>query len=70
MRHRAFSLLSEMPEIGVSRDYANSKFTGMRMWVLPRFKQYLIFYTVSDESIEIVRVLHGAQNLAEIFKSH
>jgi toxin ParE1/3/4 len=37
---------------------------GIRM--VP-FGHYLIFYTVSDESIRIERILHGARNIPVFF---
>ena len=56
-----------MPRLGVLRDYGNPDFAGMRMWPVPRFSKYLIFYMAHEEELEIVRVLHGAQNIQEIF---
>jgi toxin ParE1/3/4 len=63
----AFDTLSLMPRMGVLRDYGNPDFAGMRMWPVPRFNKYLIFYLVTEEELEIVRVLHGARNIQEIF---
>jgi plasmid stabilization system protein ParE len=37
------------------------------MWPIPRFRKYLIFYLSTDETVEVVRVLHGSQNLQELF---
>src|SRR5438046_1229810 len=64
----AFETLAFMPRMGVVRDYGNPDFAGMRMWPVPRFRKYLIFYLVTEEEIEIVRVLHGSQNIEGIFK--
>ena len=66
---RTFDLLVEMPRIGAPRDYDNPELTGMRFWPVPRFRKYLIFYRVTGERIEIVRVLHGSQNIQAIFDS-
>jgi len=31
------------------------------------FENYLIFYRVTDEAVEIIRVLHGAMDFESIF---
>ena len=64
---KAFGLLADMPGIGAPRDYNNPTLTGMRMWPISRFRKYLIFYLTTDETIEIVRVLHGSQNIQSLF---
>lgn len=63
----AYKQLAEMPGMGAPRDYGNPVFAGMRMWPLPRYRKYLIFYRASEEELEILRVLYGAQNIQEIF---
>src|SRR5690348_12159478 len=63
----AFHALSRMPGIGMPRDYDNPAYAGMRMWPVPKFTKYLIFYLTTEDTVEIVRVLHGAQNIEEIF---
>jgi plasmid stabilization system protein ParE len=37
------------------------------MMLVKDFHNYQIYYTVGDETIEIVRVLHGARYLPDIF---
>jgi toxin ParE1/3/4 len=53
--------LRDFPEMGRSRD---ELFPGYRSF--PK-GQFLIFYRLIPEGIEIVRVLHGARNLDQIF---
>jgi toxin ParE1/3/4 len=64
---RAFQLISEIPGIGSPRDFDVPSLHGIRMCPIPRFRKYLIFYLPSQTSIEIVRVIHGSQDLAAIF---
>lgn len=40
----------------------NPKLSGMRMWLVKGFEKYLIFYRPFGNYIEIVRVLHSAQD--------
>ena len=62
----AYKQLAEMPGIGSSRDYG-PEFPGLRMWHVPKFRHYLIFYQVTETEVIIRRVLHGAQNIAQLF---
>ena len=62
-----YELIAAMPYIGVARDYSNPQFAGMRMLPVPRYPKYLIFYTLTDEQVTILRVLHSARNIQVIF---
>jgi toxin ParE1/3/4 len=53
--------LIEFPEMGRSRD---ELFPGYRSF--PK-GQFLIFYQLIPEGIEIIRVIHGSRNLDELF---
>ena len=59
--------LADMPGMGALRDYDNPAHTGMRLWPIPKFSKYLIFYKADEKTVTIIRVLHGAQNLQRIF---
>jgi toxin ParE1/3/4 len=51
----------DFPEMGRSRD---ELFPGYRSF--PK-DQFVIFYRLITEGVEIIRVIHGARNLDEIF---
>jgi toxin ParE1/3/4 len=53
--------LLTFPEMGRSRD---ALFPGYRSF--PK-GQFLVFYRLIPEGIEIIRVIHGARNLDELF---
>lgn len=57
---RQFRLLAENPHLGRSSPYASD----LRRFAM---RPYIIFYRPISDGIEIVRVLHGARNLDEIF---
>jgi toxin ParE1/3/4 len=59
----SFNRLCEMPLIGSERKYFNPKLFGVRLWFVKGFEKYLIFYRAFDNYIEIVRVLHSAQDV-------
>jgi toxin ParE1/3/4 len=60
--------LSTMPGIGSARDFRNPRFATLRMFPVKRHEKYLIFYQSTDEEILIVRVLHGARDIAALFE--
>jgi len=60
----AFRRLADTPEIGRLREFRNQRLAGLRSWPVPGFEKHLIFYRVDEESVEIVRVVHGARDLA------
>ena len=55
--------LARLPEIGTARRFDSPTLSGLRVWPLPRFENWLIFYRIDDEQLTVVRVLHGARNL-------
>lgn len=62
----AFETLSQNPEIGAARRFDSPALSGLRMWPVPRFEHWLIFYIPTDTAVQIVRVLHGARDLPTI----
>jgi toxin ParE1/3/4 len=62
----AFQKLAKTPSIGAEYPFKSPRLAGIRRWFIPGFKNHLIFYRVSDTAVEIVRVLHGAQNIEAI----
>ena len=55
------------PFIGKQREFRNLKIKNLRLWLVKDFANYQIYYTVGAEIIEIIRVLHGARDLEDIF---
>ena len=64
----SFERLCEMPLIGTERNYKNPKLFGIRLWFVKGFEKYLVFYRVFGNYIEIVRVLHSAQDTDSILE--
>ncbi len=65
---KAFHKIAAMPGIGSPRDFENPELEGLRMFPVPGFPKVGIYYLTTDESVEIVRVLHGARDIASIFR--
>jgi toxin ParE1/3/4 len=62
------AMLSTMPGIGSARDYRNPRFAGLRMFPVKRHEKYLIFYQSTEDELLVVRVLHGARDIAALFE--
>lgn len=64
---KALAYIRENPEIGrIRRDLP---VYGIRTLNLRKYPNYLIFYRVEKNSIELLRVRHGMMNLPELFSS-
>lgn len=60
--------LLEMPEKGSPRKFRTPRASGLRQWPVSGFETVLIFYRPSNEGIEVIRVLHGAQDTRVILQ--
>lgn len=63
-----FERLALMPEIGVRREHSHSRLEGLRMWPIPDFPNHLIFYLVTKQGIEVVRLLHAARDVSRLLR--
>jgi toxin ParE1/3/4 len=57
-----------MPEAGTIWEMGTAAVAAMRYWQGKGFPKYLIFYVPLPNGIEVVRVLHGARDLAAAFE--
>jgi toxin ParE1/3/4 len=60
-------LLAQHPELGRRTRKAAARHLKIRWFVVPKFRNYLIFYQPFQESIVVVRVLHAAQDWTRFF---
>lgn len=59
--YEKFLLLQQMPETGTTRpDLA----LGIRAFP---FRHYVIFYQITETGLDIVRILHGARDIPNLF---
>ncbi len=63
-----FSDLAAMPGMGKVREVRNPRLSGLRQWRVVGFEKYLIFYRVSEEALEVLRVLYGTRDLDRILE--
>jgi toxin ParE1/3/4 len=62
----AVTRLARMPAIGSPYESSNPRLASLRAWRVRRFDKYVIYYQVSEESVTIVRVLHGARDIERL----
>jgi toxin ParE1/3/4 len=64
----AFRKLSKQPGLGRTRPELRP--SGIRSWrVDPPFQDWLIFYQLTDEGLDIIRVKHGAMDIQSLFEN-
>ncbi|NJL90903.1 MAG: type II toxin-antitoxin system RelE/ParE family toxin [Coleofasciculaceae cyanobacterium SM2_1_6] len=61
-----FAQLATTPNMGKVLSLILSDMKTIRQWRIKNFKDYLIFYQVQAEQVEVLRVLHGARDLENI----
>jgi plasmid stabilization system protein ParE len=59
--------LAEHRELGRRIHKAAPRHAQIRWFVVPRFRNYLIFYQPHQEAIMVIRVLHAAQDWTRFF---
>ncbi len=59
--------LSRFPLLGKTSLFQNKQFQNIRMWKVKDYENYLVFYAVSDDTIEVIRDLHSSRNIEELF---
>mgnify|MGYP006381680409 CR=1 FL=1 len=58
----SLDLLSEYPEMGRKRDDLKR---GLRSI---NFNRYLVLYRIEDDVVKVVRIVHGARDIASLFE--
>jgi toxin ParE1/3/4 len=61
----AFDQIAITPYIGRVVPLVLSEMGTSRQWQIKNFKNYLIFYKVLEDRIEVLRVLHGMRDLED-----
>lgn len=64
---RTFQQIATMPMLGATRQFGHRALQGLRSRSIDDFPNWLIFYLVREDAVEIIRVLHGARDLDRIF---
>lgn len=63
------ALLVKQPRIGGTYDSDIPELAGMRRMPVKEFGNYLIFYLPHSGGIDIIRVIHGARDIENLFRA-
>lgn len=55
--------LRRYPEAGARLELDAPELKHIRKWNVPGFRNHLIFYRLTSETVEVLRVLHGSRDL-------
>jgi plasmid stabilization system protein ParE len=63
----SLELLAEMPEMGTKITARRHHLSGIRRWQVKRpFQKYVIYYRVRGQFLDVLHVVHGAQDIDAI----
>jgi toxin ParE1/3/4 len=65
--YRVCKRLAEHPKLGPVRQFPGNEPADIRFFPITEFPNYLVFYRFEKGGVEILRVLHGAQDIDQLF---
>ena len=66
--HETFSLLSTQPEMGWNPKLRLPELSGLRLFRVTDFEKILILYRPIENGVEILRAIHGSQNIQRLLR--
>lgn len=64
-----YQRLAEHPLIGSTRYAHLPLLENLRVWPVSKFENYLVFYIDRSQYIDVIRVLHSAQDIPAILQT-
>lgn len=61
--------LLDFPTIGAPYHCRDPRLAGLRSWPIEDFESVRLYYLTDDDSIQVIRVLHGRQDVVTILNS-
>ncbi|MGI0493047.1 type II toxin-antitoxin system RelE/ParE family toxin [Alkalinema pantanalense CENA528] len=61
-----FKLIAKTPGIGRFSGFRGSQIAQIRQYPVKGFNNYLVLYELTETTIDIVRVVHGARDLEQL----
>ena len=61
-------MLVENPAAGRARLFRPLLLQGVRSWPVKGFGVYLLFHRVAGDSLEVVRLIHGARHIPTLLE--
>jgi len=66
--NETLQILAANPSLGSPRGWINPRLAQLRSWHVTGFNKYRVYYVVTQEEIDIVRILHGAQDSSTLIQ--
>jgi toxin ParE1/3/4 len=63
-----FQQIAKLPQIGKLSGFSHPKLAQIRQYPVKGFKNYLIYYQIQGEAIDVVHVLQGSRDIASILQ--
>ncbi|MDJ1182743.1 type II toxin-antitoxin system RelE/ParE family toxin [Roseofilum casamattae] len=63
---QTFQQLGQMPEMGKRCQFERPELQNIRQIGVKEFRNYIIFYSLSERTVEVIRVIHGARDLERL----
>lgn len=61
--------LASMPGLGSLKAFDDPALAGVRSWRVQGFPNYLIYYVVMNDGIDVLAVMHGARDVEAWLRS-
>ncbi len=61
----AIKALAAMPGAGAPKYISNAQLAGLRAWPVARFDEFMVYYLAENETVTVLRILHGKRDAAE-----
>jgi toxin ParE1/3/4 len=63
-----FQQIAKLPRMAKLSGFTHPKLTQVRQYPVKGFKNYLIYYQIQGEIVDVMHVLQGAQDIAAILQ--
>lgn len=64
----AIQFILRRPECGTPKSFDNEELRGLRSWPVKGFSAIRIYYIATDETVRVVRVLHGKRDVGRLLE--
>ncbi len=65
---RTVRVLCEHPRVGARYRSSNPQFQNLRSWPVAGFEAIRIYYLLDDDTMRIIRILHGKRDVKHILE--
>lgn len=65
-----FKQLGKLPQMGKVCQFSHPKLAIIRQVAIKGFRKYLIFYYLTENGVEILRVIHGVRDIEAILEDY